>query len=93
MAEMDALCDRLDKEHKNVHVLLHRDPNAKGGFKGGSKRKDSWFVTRFDELLKSHGPKFDAELPYMQNSPIALLTWLNGLYPEYRKNDNGIEES
>jgi len=68
MPEMDALCDRLDKEHTNLHILMQRDPNAVGGFKGGSKKKDTWFVDKFDKLLKSHGPQFDRVCPY---TPIA----------------------
>jgi hypothetical protein len=85
MDEMGALCQALDAEHKNIHILMHRDPKAQGGFKGGSKRKDSWFVDRFDELLKTHGPQFDRQCHYTPVAAEELARYLCIIYPEHVK--------
>ncbi|MHC4238571.1 MAG: AAA family ATPase [Planctomycetota bacterium] len=85
MDEMGALCQALDAEHKNLHILMHRDPKAQGGFKGGSKRKDSWFVDRFDELLKTHGPQFDRQCHYTPVAAEELARYLCIIYPEHVK--------
>jgi hypothetical protein len=76
LSEMNALLECLDQEHNNTHILMHRDPKAEGGFKGGSKKKDSWFVQRFDELLKSNGPEFDKHCHYTPESAAELARYL-----------------
>jgi hypothetical protein len=83
MPEMDALCDRLDAMHDNKHILMHRDPLAFGGFKGGSKKKDRWFVDRFDSLLKTHGPHFHRQCHYTPVAAEELARWLCIEYPNY----------
>jgi len=85
MKEMDALITELGQAHENVHVLMHRDPLATGGFKGGSKRKDSWFATRFDELIQSHGPYWDYQCLYHQKAHEEIMVYLNGKYPHFKK--------
>lgn len=85
MPEMAALCTRLDTEHTNLHVLMQRDPNAKGGFKGGSKRKDSWFIEKFDAMLSQHGPTFDRVCRYTPVAAEELAHWCCMLRPAWVK--------
>ena len=85
MDEMDALVAKLNAQHEQIDILMHRDPQALGGFKGGSKRKDSWFVDKFDSLLKSHGPGFDRECRYTPVAAEELCHYLCIKYPKFVK--------
>ena len=85
MPELGPLLDRLDSEHTNINILMHRDPKAIGGFKGGSKKKDSWFVDKFDSLLKSHGPEFNRQCHYSPQSANELAQYLCIMYPKFVK--------
>jgi hypothetical protein len=87
MPEMDALLRRLDTEHSNTHILMHRDPTAAGGFKGGSKKKDSWFVTKFDDLLHTNGPEFDRTCQYTPESAAELARYLCIMFPKFCKDN------
>ena len=89
MPELSPLLDRLDNEHENIHILMHRDPKAVGGFKGGSKRKDSWFVERFDKLLTTHGPEFDRQINYKETAASDLARMLCIMKPQFCKDYHG----
>lgn len=81
MTEMDRLCDALEREHSNVHVLVHRDLHAQGGYKGGSKKKDNRFITMFDKHMLEHGPLFDKKVQYSPTASAELAAWVRELYP------------
>jgi len=74
--EMKALIAKLMDQFDHVNILMKRDPNAVGGFKGGSKKRDRWFVDRFDKLLSEHGPAMDTEIKYSIDAHYDILNWL-----------------
>lgn len=71
--EMHDLIEKISEDFDMVNILMLRDPNAVGGYKGGSKKKDQWFVERFDKALQSDGPVMDFQVRYREEAPHEIL--------------------